>query len=249
MRPQAFQAGEVRDEHDNIIRQGAYGKKTPFATADNSGILDYIINNFDVLYKGIKAAGIGNPVVSITQNNGNLTVTKGDGSNTSIALPAPDVSNLAKLHENNIFTGTNVFYNCLGIKDVNKGEIPIFEAKQDGIGLYRRTTAEGLVTLKEVSSKYTSTTTARRVYTDVVELKTPDNTAAFFDPQTVWNFSSANETKVCVLLITGAGAPTIEWVNCKLCCEAPAKTADKATIVTFFITDTAFYLVSAMQEV
>ena len=27
MRPQAFQAGEVRDEHDNIIRQGAYGKK------------------------------------------------------------------------------------------------------------------------------------------------------------------------------------------------------------------------------
>lgn len=69
MRPQAFQAGEVRDEHDNIIRQGAYGKKTPFATADNSGILDYIINNFDVLDKGIKAAGIGsdedgNPTVS-----------------------------------------------------------------------------------------------------------------------------------------------------------------------------------------
>ena len=69
MRPQAFQAGEVRDEHDNIIRQGAYGKKTPFATADNSGILDYIINNFDVLDKGIKAAGIG------SDENGNPTVS------------------------------------------------------------------------------------------------------------------------------------------------------------------------------
>lgn len=65
MRPQAFQAGEVRDEHDNIIRQGAYGKKTPFATADNSGILDYIINNFDALNAllnivkgGIKISGV-----------------------------------------------------------------------------------------------------------------------------------------------------------------------------------------------
>ena len=65
MKPQAFQAGEVRDEHDNIIRQGAYGKKTPFATADNSGILDYIINNFDVVMTlvsivkgGIKINGV-----------------------------------------------------------------------------------------------------------------------------------------------------------------------------------------------
>lgn len=52
MRPQAFQAGEVRDEHDNIIQQGAYGKKSPFTNANNTGILDYIINNFDVV-KGL----------------------------------------------------------------------------------------------------------------------------------------------------------------------------------------------------
>ena len=65
MKPQAFQAGEVRDEHDNIIRAGAYGKKSPFATADNSGILDYIINNFDALNAllnivkgGIKISGV-----------------------------------------------------------------------------------------------------------------------------------------------------------------------------------------------
>lgn len=29
MKPQAFQRGELRDEHDQIIRAGAYGKKTP----------------------------------------------------------------------------------------------------------------------------------------------------------------------------------------------------------------------------
>ena len=49
MKRQAFQPGEIRDENDAIIREGAYGKKSAFATADNKGILDYIINNFDAL--------------------------------------------------------------------------------------------------------------------------------------------------------------------------------------------------------
>ena len=49
MKRQAFQRGEIRDEDDNIIRTGAYGKNTAFATKDNKGILDYIINNFDAL--------------------------------------------------------------------------------------------------------------------------------------------------------------------------------------------------------
>ena len=53
MRPQAFQHGEVRDENDVIISTGAYGKHTALITADNEGILDYIINNFEVLYEAI----------------------------------------------------------------------------------------------------------------------------------------------------------------------------------------------------
>ena len=58
MKQQAYQPGELRDEHDNIIRAGAYGKKTPFANATNDAILDYIMNNFDVLYAGLVANGI-----------------------------------------------------------------------------------------------------------------------------------------------------------------------------------------------
>lgn len=58
MKQQAYQPGELRDEHDNIIRAGAYGKKTPFASATNDAILDYIMNNFDVLYSGLVANGI-----------------------------------------------------------------------------------------------------------------------------------------------------------------------------------------------
>lgn len=53
MRPQAFQHGEIRDEDDVIISAGAYGKHTALITADNEGILDFIINNFEVLYEAI----------------------------------------------------------------------------------------------------------------------------------------------------------------------------------------------------
>ena len=35
MKRQAFQPGEIRDNNDNIIRPGAYGKKTALATSDN----------------------------------------------------------------------------------------------------------------------------------------------------------------------------------------------------------------------
>ena len=58
MKRQAFQPGEIRDEQDNIIRPGAYGKKTALATSDNMGILDYIINNFDALYDAMNGGRV-----------------------------------------------------------------------------------------------------------------------------------------------------------------------------------------------
>lgn len=38
MKRQAFQPGEIRDNNDNIIREGAYGKKTALATSGNMEI-------------------------------------------------------------------------------------------------------------------------------------------------------------------------------------------------------------------
>lgn len=58
MNLQAFQPGELRNGMDEIIRPGAYGKKTAFATADNNGILDYIMNNFEVLKDALSGAYI-----------------------------------------------------------------------------------------------------------------------------------------------------------------------------------------------
>ena len=56
MKKQAFQHGEIRDQNDAILQDGAYGKKTAFTNGQNMGILDYIINNLEVLYDGLVSA-------------------------------------------------------------------------------------------------------------------------------------------------------------------------------------------------
>lgn len=84
MKPQAFQPGELRDEYDQIIRAGAYGKKTPFVNSDNNAILDYIMNNFDALYAQIpNGRAYVKSVNNITpDSNGNVTVNVGTGGGT-----------------------------------------------------------------------------------------------------------------------------------------------------------------------
>lgn len=84
MKPQAFQPGELRDEYDQIIRAGAYGKKTPFVSSDNNAILDYIMNNFDALYAQIpNGRTYVKSVNNITpDSNGNVTINLGSGGGT-----------------------------------------------------------------------------------------------------------------------------------------------------------------------
>lgn len=84
MKPQAFQPGELRDEYDQIIRAGAYGKKTPFVNSDNNAILDYIMNNFDALYAQIpNGRTYVKSVNNITpDSNGNVTINVGSGGGT-----------------------------------------------------------------------------------------------------------------------------------------------------------------------
>lgn len=81
MKPQAFQRGELRDEHDQIIRAGTYGKKTPFVSSENNAILDYIMNNFDALYAQIpNGRAYVKSVNNITpDSNGNVTINLGGG--------------------------------------------------------------------------------------------------------------------------------------------------------------------------
>ncbi len=58
MRKQAFQYGEIRDENDNVIRKGTYGKMTDLANIQNTGFVDYVINNFDAIVDMINGAAV-----------------------------------------------------------------------------------------------------------------------------------------------------------------------------------------------
>lgn len=49
MRKTTYQIPEIRDENNNIIQEGTFGRRTAFVTADNHGVLDYLINNLEAL--------------------------------------------------------------------------------------------------------------------------------------------------------------------------------------------------------
>ena len=53
MRKQAFQHAEIRDENDNIISNGAYGKNTALSNVQNDGWVDYVMNNLEWLKESI----------------------------------------------------------------------------------------------------------------------------------------------------------------------------------------------------
>ena len=47
---QAFQHAELRDANDEIIQQGAYGKKSDLANATNDAWIDHVMNNLEALH-------------------------------------------------------------------------------------------------------------------------------------------------------------------------------------------------------
>lgn len=54
MRKQTFQHAEIRDENDNIISHGAYGKNTALSNAQNDGWVDYVMNNLERVQESIE---------------------------------------------------------------------------------------------------------------------------------------------------------------------------------------------------
>ena len=56
MKVSPYQTPELRNESDAVIQVGTYGKYTPFANADNTGILDYINNNLEALKNALSGA-------------------------------------------------------------------------------------------------------------------------------------------------------------------------------------------------
>lgn len=49
MKKTTYQIPEIRDEKDNIVQPGTYGKNSPLCNETNDGVLDYINNNLEYL--------------------------------------------------------------------------------------------------------------------------------------------------------------------------------------------------------
>lgn len=113
MKRQAFQRGEIRDENDIIISEGAYGKKTAFANKTNDGILDYIINNFQALFDMISGACVYVDELPTSGDPAKLYVVKStgktyrwDGTQFILVSEAVDGLSAYEIAKQNGFTGT-----------------------------------------------------------------------------------------------------------------------------------------------
>ena len=82
MKVSPYQTPELRNESDAVIQVGTYGKYTPFANADNTGILDYINNNLEALKNALSGAYVYIKNKSSLPTSGDVTkiyVTQDDG--------------------------------------------------------------------------------------------------------------------------------------------------------------------------
>lgn len=82
MKISPYQTPELRNESDVVIQVGTYGKYTPFANADNTGILDYINNNLEALKNALSGAYVYVKNKSSLPASGDVTkiyVTQDDG--------------------------------------------------------------------------------------------------------------------------------------------------------------------------
>lgn len=58
MKKTTYQVPEIRDENDNIIQDGTFGKHSAFSNATNDGAFDYILNNLEALRDNINGSRI-----------------------------------------------------------------------------------------------------------------------------------------------------------------------------------------------
>lgn len=72
MKKQTFQHAELRDEHNEIIQEGTYGKYSDFSNEQNSGFIDYVMNNLEWLRRHMGSNGETN-FTDYTFKIGNVT--------------------------------------------------------------------------------------------------------------------------------------------------------------------------------
>lgn len=75
MKRQCYQIPEIRDENNNIIQEGTYGRTSPLVTIDNTGVLDYINNNLEALHDALLGDRVYVDSAKDLPNPGDVSVT------------------------------------------------------------------------------------------------------------------------------------------------------------------------------
>lgn len=147
MKPQAFQPGEIRDENDNIIQNGAYGKLSAFVNAQNDGILDYLMNNLETLNNAV----LGNYLIFPTRAG------------------FPETGDASKVYIDN-GTGKPYKWNGTGYTELNQKDLVI--VKQDMLALLEeaKNSAKAAKQSEENAKTWDPTS-----YTKTIHIKKPDN--------------------------------------------------------------------------
>ena len=191
------------------------------------------------------ADSVGNPVVSITQSGGNLTVTKGDGSsNTLTVTPAK-----ASQAEATAGTDNTKMMTPLRVKEaiVNQTrDLPKLVGNNQFIGKNQFIGEINQGVVKKVEGDIPNLS---NIGADVLALTLTSGNAITLDIAKIFGGVSGGVARVCIITLSGSLSATITWTHCKLCCDAPAKTSNKTTIVTFYVNSDGAYLVSACTEV
>lgn len=191
------------------------------------------------------ADSVGNPVVNVTSSGGTLTVIKGDGSSSNLTVTPP----VATQTEATDGTDNTKIMTPLRVKEaiVNQTrDLPKLVGNNQFIGKNQFIGEINQGVVKKVEGDIPNLS---NIGADVLALTLTSGNAITLDIAKIFGGVSGGVARVCIITLSGSLSATITWTHCKLCCDAPAKTSNKTTIVTFYVNSDGAYLVSACTEV
>ena len=114
MKKTTYQIPEIRDEKDNIIQSGTYGKNSPLCNETNDGVLDYINNNLEYLKSTqdsiqsdyfLKSGG---KIAESTEIDGNGVTTTTLTATGETSVPTANTGNKSKTIANTEFVQNSI---------------------------------------------------------------------------------------------------------------------------------------------
>ena len=170
MKRTTYQVPELRDENDNIIQEGTFGKHSAFSNSTNDGAFDYILNDLEALHDNING-GTGGEIntETITGKTGTITnltaTTVKTGTVTADAMNGPLTGDVTGNLNGNVtgdVTG-NLTGNVTGtadkaVADGNGNNIANTYVTKSGLASSVTTTTGKVTTLTATDSTLTNVT-------------------------------------------------------------------------------------------